>query len=100
MILTPIAEQLLVRAQQVAEQFAPLRGTLSALFESIPAGHEAALAHVHGRQPLEATKKCVADFFQSTRASRCSSTDPWLIARARLKQDPHAALPELTALLG
>jgi hypothetical protein len=101
-ILAPIAERLLVRAQKMVEELAPLRATLSALsLEMIPAGFEAALAHEKGRRPLAETRETVATFLRDTNVIERARPDPWTEARQILRENPHADLPAaLTALLG
>jgi hypothetical protein len=100
-VLLPIAEQMIERGRQVAEQLAPIKRTLSALWceGDRPSQWDAQAAFEIGRSPLKETREAAADFLRSTSAAERAVPDPWLVSRARLRKDPHAGLPELDALL-
>jgi hypothetical protein len=51
------------------------------------------------RRPLKETKEKIADFLRSVSAVQSMHPDPWLVARERLREEPHAELPEFDALL-
>jgi hypothetical protein len=59
-----------------------------------------AACHPHHRgKPLAGTREEVAAFLRATHVIERAQPDPWIEARKRLREDPNAALPELTALL-
>jgi hypothetical protein len=98
-ILKPVAEQLIERGRKLAEQLAPIKKTLSALWSEgdRPTQWDAQAAFEIGRSPLKETREAAADFLRSTSAAERAVPDPWLVSRARLRKDPHTALPELDA---
>jgi hypothetical protein len=102
-ILKPIAEQIIERGRQIAEQLLPIKSTLSALWcqSDRPTQWDAGAAFDIGHAPLKETRAAAADFLRSTNAFERAVPEPFLIARAKLRADPQAELPpELTALLG
>jgi hypothetical protein len=100
-ILKPTAEQMVERGKQLAEQIAPIKRALSALWSESdrPTQWDAQAGFEIGRVPLKDTRAAAADFLRSTCAAERAVPDPWLVSRARLRKDPHAGLPELDALL-
>jgi hypothetical protein len=101
-ILIPHVMRLMERGREIAAQLAPIKGILTAFWseDDRPSGWDAQSAFDDGRKPLEETKAAVADFLRSTGAFERAARDPWAAARARLREDPHAELSELDALLG
>jgi hypothetical protein len=102
LILVPLVEQLIKRGQQIAAQLGPYRAVLSALWAEAdrPSGWDDQIAFDAGRKPLAETREAVAAFLRSTHVIERARPDPWIEARKRLREDPDAALAELTSLLG
>jgi hypothetical protein len=91
---------LISRGEKIASQLAPIRSALNALWsEPSPAGHNEALAHEQARRLLAPALEAVAGFMRSTSAIERTRPDPWSTARAKLREDAHAELLELDALL-
>jgi hypothetical protein len=102
-ILKPVAERLIERGRQIAEQLLPIKKALSALWceSDRPTQWGAGAAFDAGRAPLKETRAAAEDWLRSTNEYERAVPDPFLIARAKLRADPQAELPpELTALLG
>jgi hypothetical protein len=102
-ILKPVAEQIIERGRQIAEQLLPIKSMLSALWcqSDRPSQWGAGAIFDTGRAPLKETRAAAADFLRSTAEWDRAVPDPFLIAREKLRTDPQAELPtELTALLG
>jgi hypothetical protein len=96
LILVPLAQQLMTRGQQITAQLAPIRNALATLWaEQSPTQFDAAEAFQQGRQPLAETKKAVAAFLGALNAVERTHPDPWIEVRKRLREDPHAELPDL-----
>jgi hypothetical protein len=99
-IFAPMVGKLIERGEQIALQIAPIRQVLKMLWgEPSPSGHNEALAFEQARRPLAESLEAVADFLRSSAAIDRVEPDPWIEARKRLREDAHAELPELDALL-
>jgi hypothetical protein len=95
-ILAPIAEKLIARGREIASQLGPIREARFVLWgEPGPAGHDAALAFEQARKPLAETKEVVAEFLRELSHVVRANPDPWSAARAQLRLDAFAELPEL-----
>jgi len=87
-------------AEQTLMPFWPLRrvllgALLSSLTDRTASGDS--VAFDEGRRPLYDAAKAVDTLFAPLRSSIDSAlSDPWQIARERLRADPHAALPDFT----
>ena len=92
LILMPLAEQLMARGQEIAEQLGPYRAVLSALWAQAdkPTAWDDAAAFDEGRMPLAGTRKEVAEFLRATHVIVRASPDPWVEARKQLRADPYA----------
>jgi hypothetical protein len=78
-----------------------LNSALTALYgEASPARMEDWFPFEKSRKPLVETKEQIASFLQSSNVTRRVHPDPWAEASKRLREDPNAALAELTSLLG
>jgi hypothetical protein len=96
-ILRPVAERLIERGRQIAEQLLPIKSTLSALWcpSDRPTQWDAAAAFDTGRAPLKETRAAAVDFLRSTNVFERAHPDPWIEVRKRLREDPHAELPDI-----
>jgi chromosome segregation ATPase len=99
MILAPIAERLIARAQEIASELAPLKQALITLWsERAPARHDAWFPYDQGRRPLRDVKASIASFLESANHIE-RGPDLWQAARLKLRADPYAELREISALL-
>jgi len=95
-ILAPITTQLIERGEEIASRLAPVKNSLATLWaERGPTQYDAAEAYGQGRQPLKQTKEAIAEFLGELDAVERAHPDPWIDVRKRLREDPHAELPDL-----
>jgi hypothetical protein len=100
-ILKPIAQALIERGRKLAEQLAPIKRSLSALWSESdrPTQWDAQIAFETGRAPLKATRAQAADFLKSISIHQRAVPDPWQTARETLRHNARASIDELTSLL-
>jgi hypothetical protein len=97
LILVPLAQQLITRGRQIAAQLRPYTAVLSALWAEAdrPTGWDDGAAFDEGRKPLTGTREEVAAFLRATHVIERARPDPWVEVRKRLREDPHAELPDI-----
>jgi hypothetical protein len=100
-ILAPHARQLLNKGMELKCQLAPVVAALLALSNDTPAGkpHNQYLDAAKMHKPLAEVRKDVQAFFETFNKFDRGGADPWASARARLRADPNAELPDFAALL-
>jgi hypothetical protein len=102
-ILAPRVAQLAAEAQEAARRLAPLQGLLLAFVrdhENRPSAWHLQRAFDAGRAPLKAAAAEARACLQGIREFEVMPTNPFRAAREQLRENPNAALPELTALMG
>jgi hypothetical protein len=101
-ILAPHVERLLDRAVQLATLLAPLKQMLASVFDGDMAwANKDLLGFAHSMKPLDGIKAEVRIFLNGDRKLEfvAASPDPWNAARAALRVDAAADLPDLANLL-
>lgn len=94
-ILSVPAQLLIDRLRALIAEATPLRRLLRDLLD----GHRDRDVPWHGRRPIEAVLAAAADIvMQISDADVDNVAGVWKAARASLRQDPYAVLPDFTAL--
>jgi hypothetical protein len=96
LILVPLATQLIERGKEIASMLAPIRNALATLWaEQGPTQYDAAEAYDQGQRSLKQTKEAIAEYLRGLNVVERAQPDPWIEARKRLREDPHAELPDI-----
>jgi hypothetical protein len=94
-ILAEAARKLIEKAAEIARELSPLRKALLAfVLNDRPPGVTDHLAFDRGREPLLEAQAAVDTFFQSFDGIEDKQFDLWTAVRKRLREDPHAPLPD------